>query len=337
VNAADFKVFCKMESSNGNISGMRDISAKQISLRTARAVAVVICSQQTLDLVKRDALPKGNLLDVARAAGFLAAKNTQHLIPHCHPVSIDGLQISYDYLEPGKPNEDISVKEAWGVIIYGEGKSIGRTGIEMETLTAVSVSALTIYDLLKPLADPEIEITSIKLLNKTGGKSDRKRFTQTQYKAAVLVCSDSTAAGTRQDQSGLIIQDMLKTHNVDIADYQIVPDDIATIQHQIQEWVAQDIPFIFTTGGTGLGPRDNTVEAVRSIIEKEADGITEAIRAHGQMRTPLAMMSRAVAGSINQTLIVTLPGSASGARESMEAILPAIFHARKMLKGGGHE
>jgi molybdenum cofactor biosynthesis protein MoaC len=336
VNPVDFEVFCRYFL-NRTVCHMRDISAKQISLRTARAVAVVICSEQTLDLVKTDALPKGNLLDVARAAGFLAAKNTQHLIPHCHPVSIDGLQISYDYLEPGKPNEDVSVKEAWGLIIYGEGKSIGRTGIEMEILTAVSVSALTIYDLLKPLADPQIEITSIKLLNKTGGKSDRSKFTQTAYKAAVLVCSDSTAAGTRQDRSGLIIQEMLTTHKVDIADYKIVPDNVETIQNQIRTWVSEDIAFIFTTGGTGLGPRDNTVEAVRAIIEKEADGITEAIRAHGQMRTPLAMMSRAVAGSMKQTLIVTLPGSSNGARESLEAILPAVFHARQMLKGGGHE
>ncbi len=320
-------------------SSMRDISAKQISLRTAKAVAVVLCSKATLDMIKRDALPKGNMLDVARAAGFLAAKNTQHLIPHCHPVSIDGLSITYDYLEPGKQNSDIShsLHEKYGVIIYGEGKSIGRTGIEMETLTAVSVSALTIYDLLKPLADPEMEITSIKLLKKTGGKSDRSRFTKQTYKAAVLVCSDSTAAGTREDQSGILIQDMLKTHNVTIAGYKIVPDEPAQIQQQIREWVAQDIAFIFTTGGTGLGPRDNTVEAVRSMLEKEADGITEAMRTHGQMRTPLAMMSRAVAGTVKQTLIVTLPGSANGARESLEAILPAVFHARNMLKGGGHE
>jgi molybdenum cofactor biosynthesis protein MoaC len=316
---------------------MRDISAKQISLRTARAVAVVICSQQTLDLVKRDALPKGNLLDVARAAGFLAAKNTQHLIPHCHPVSIDGLQITYDYLEPGRPNENVNVKEAWGVIVYGEGKSIGRTGIEMETLTAVSVSALTIYDLLKPLADPEIEITSIKLLKKTGGKSDRTKFSQTRHKAAILVSSDAAAAGNREDKSGQVIREMLTSHNIEIADHQIVPDETEAIQHHIRNWVSQDIPFIFTTGGTGLGPRDTTVEAVRAIIEKEANGITEAMRTHGQMRTPLAMMSRAVAGSVKETLIVTLPGSPSGVRESLDAILPAVFHARKMLKGGGHE
>ena len=316
---------------------MRDISAKQISLRTARAVAVVICSQQTLDLVKRDALPKGNLLDVARAAGFLAAKNTQLLIPHCHPVSIDGLQITYDYLEPGKLNQDVNVKEAWGVIVYGEGKSIGRTGIEMETLTAVSVSALTIYDLLKPLADPEIEITSIKLLKKTGGKSDRTKFSQTRQKAAILVCSDAAAAGNREDRSGQVIREMLTSHNIEIADHQIVPDEVEAIQQHIRSWVSQDIPFIFTTGGTGLGPRDTTVEAVRAIIEKEANGITEAMRTHGQMRTPLAMMSRAVAGSVKETLIVTLPGSPSGVRESLDAILPAVFHARKMLKGGGHE
>ena len=105
---------------------------------------------------------------------------------------------------------------------------------------------------------------------------------------------------------------------------------------KIKEWVEEDVAFVFTTGGTGLGPRDNTVAAVKEILERDADGITEAIRVYGQMRTPLAMMSRGVAGSIAQTLVVTLPGSSDGARESLEAILPAVFHARKMMKGGGH-
>jgi molybdenum cofactor synthesis domain-containing protein len=129
---------------------------------------------------------------------------------------------------------------------------------------------------------------------------------------------------------------MLNELNANITDYQIVRDDKETIQQKIKEWVKQDVQFIFTTGGTGLGPRDNTVEAVKEIIERDADGITEAMRMHGQMRTPMAMMSRAVAGSIGHTMIVTLPGSSDGARQSLEAILPAVFHARKMLKGGGH-
>lgn len=317
---------------------MRDISAKQISLRTARALAVVVCSKQTLELIKADALPKGNLLDVARAAGFLAAKQTQMLIPHCHPVSIDGMNITYEYVEPGKSADHMPhIGNRQGVAIYGEGRSIGRTGIEMETLTAVSIAALTIYDLLKPLADAELEITSVKLLHKTGGKSDRVKFTKTQHKAAVLVCSDGTASGHRDDRSGLLIQEMLKVHNIEITHYHILPDDTFAIRQQVEEWVQQKIPFIFTTGGTGLGPRDNTIEAIKPILEKEADGITEAIRVHGQMRTPLAMMSRAVAGTIGETLIVTLPGSPNGVRESLDAILPAVFHAYNMIQGGGHE
>jgi len=315
---------------------MRDISAKQISLRTARAVGAVLCSPATLDLVKTDKLPKGNLFDIAKAAGFLAAKNTHNLIPHCHPVSIDGLTISYAYLDENTiPEELKALAGQHGVVIYGEGKSIGRTGIEMEVLTAVSVAALTIYDLLKPLDDTEIEITSIKLLNKTGGKSDRKKYTQGSH-AAVLVCSDSTAAGQREDTSGVRIKEILAGFNVHTVDYQIVSDDVSIIRNKLQQWIDQDVPFIFTTGGTGFGPKDCTVEAARAVIEREAEGIAEAIRVHGQMRTPTAMLSRAVAGIARQSLIITLPGSTKGVQESLDAILPQVFHARTMIEGGGH-
>ena len=316
---------------------MRDISGKQITLRTAAGVGAVLCSKESIELIKNDKLPKGNLFDVARAAGFLAAKNTSNLIPHCHPVGIDGMKINFEIIDKEKHKDLLApeVLEKQGVIITGEAKSIGRTGIEIEVLTAISVSALVVYDLLKPV-DKILEITSIKLLEKRGGKSDRQKFFSTSPKCAVLVCSDSTAAGKREDKSGLIIQQMLKEVNAEIVDYKIVPDEPEIIKNQILKWVEDDIHFVFTTGGTGLGPRDNTVSAVRSILERDADGITEAMRAYGQMRTPVAMMSRAVAGSIKFTTIVTLPGSSDGAREGLEAIIPAVFHARKMLKGGGH-
>jgi molybdenum cofactor synthesis domain-containing protein len=184
--------------------------------------------------------------------------------------------------------------------------------------------------------DKELEIGHIRLLEKKGGKSDRERYFATPPSCAVLVCSDSTAEGKREDKSGKIIQEMLGLVNAQVKYYDVVPDEKLRIQEKIQQWVAEDIQFIFTTGGTGLGPRDNTVSAVREILDRDADGIVEAMRVYGQMRTPMAMMSRAVAGSIAQTLIVTLPGSSDGARESLEAILPAVFHARKMMKGGGH-
>jgi molybdenum cofactor synthesis domain-containing protein len=189
--------------------------------------------------------------------------------------------------------------------------------------------------MLKPV-DSRMEIGHIRLLEKKGGKSDREKYFANSPTCAVLVCSDSTAAGKREDKSGRLIKEMLGAAKAEVKYYAVVPDDKELIRQQIQAWVAEDIQYVFTTGGTGLGPRDNTVDAVKGILQRDADGITEAMRAYGQMRTPLAMMSRAIAGSVAQTLIVTLPGSSDGARESLEAILPALFHARKMMKGGGH-
>jgi molybdenum cofactor biosynthesis protein MoaC len=316
---------------------MRDITHKSITLRTASAVGILFCSAETNVLIRQDKLPKGNLFDVARAAGFLGAKQTPQLLPHCHPVTIDGMDIQFEFLDQVL-HADLFGEEVVrrsGIVIRGEARSIGRTGIEMEVLVAVSVAALEIYDMLKPV-DRQLEIGHIRLLEKRGGKSDRERYWATPPTCAVLVCSDSTAAGTREDKSGRVVVGMLEAVHAQVRHYIVVPDEKTRIQQQIREWVGEDIHFIFTTGGTGLGPHDHTVSAVKEILERDADGIAEAMRVYGQMRTPMAMMSRSVAGSIGKTLIVTLPGSSDGARESLEAILPAVFHARKMMEGGGH-
>jgi len=268
---------------------MRDITHKQISLRTASASGMVYCTKETLQLISENKIPKGNIFEFARSAAFFAAKKTDDLLPHCHPVTIDGMEMNFEIID--------NAKDVFGVLITADAKSIGRTGIEMETLTAVSIAALTIYDMLKPV-DKKLEIGAIKLLDKKGGKSDKQKYFSTPPTCAVLVCSDSTASGKREDNSGKKIIEMLKEYNVEQIEYKIVPDEKTVIQQQIKEWVTKDIHFIFTTGGTGLGPRDNTVSAVKELLERDADGITEAIRNFGQMRTPLAMMSRAVAGSI---------------------------------------
>jgi cyclic pyranopterin monophosphate synthase len=199
----------------------------------------------------------------------------------------------------------------------------------------VSVAALELYDMLKPV-DKSLEIGHIRLLEKRGGKSDRERYVTPETSCAVLVCSDSAYAGQREDKSGRLAREMLQAVNARVDHYAVVPDEKAAIQQQVRQWVGEDIHFIFTTGGTGLGPRDNTVSAVQELLDRDAPGIVEAMRAYGQQRTPLAMMSQAVAGVIGQTLIITLPGSSNGVSQSLEAILPAVFHARNMLKGGGH-
>ena len=151
---------------------MRDITHKAITLRTAKAIGVLFCSAETLKLIREDRLPKGNLFDVARAAGFLGAKATPQLLPHCHPVAIDGMKMEFEFVDPSLHLELLGAADAGrsGIVITGEARSIGRTGIEMEILTAVSVAALEIYDMLKPV-DKQLEIGRIRLLEKKGGKS----------------------------------------------------------------------------------------------------------------------------------------------------------------------
>ncbi|HLP18544.1 MAG TPA: bifunctional molybdenum cofactor biosynthesis protein MoaC/MoaB [Bacteroidota bacterium] len=315
---------------------MRDITAKQTTLRTASAQAVVYCTDETLTRLKEKTIPKGDAFEFARAAGYFGAKNTSHLIPHCHPIGIDSLEFEFDILTEENTTRYIPDAPAYrpGVVITGTAKCIGRTGIEIEAITGVTVAALTMYDILKPI-DTHLELSHIRVLKKTGGKSDHRHSFE-GVTCAVLVCSDSAFEGKKTDTSGEVMRRKLLDVGADVVDYTIVPDAKPHIQRQIRMWVEEDIQFIFTTGGTGLGPRDVTVESVSELLEKEALGIVEAMRSYGQMRTPLAMMSRAVAGSVGATTIITLPGSPRGVAECLDAILPFVFHTRAMLEGGGH-
>jgi molybdenum cofactor biosynthesis protein MoaC len=301
---------------------MIDITHKKSTLRSATAKGRVLCSPESIRRIRAADLPKGDLFNVARAAGLLAAKSTANLIPHCHPVLIEGLDIEF-------------ITDDSGIEITVTGRSTGKTGIEMEALTACSIAALTLYDLLKPI-DKGLEISSIRLMEKRGGKSDTNRDLFANLTAAILVCSDSASEGGRVDGSGAAIREYMEQYGVAIIDFRIVPDSIPLIQSAIREWVDRDAAFIFTSGGTGFGPRDVTIEALRPLLEREAPGISEAIRSYGMQRTQRAMLSRAVSGSIRKTTVVTLPGSERGVREGLEAILPALFHSRGMLEGEGH-
>ncbi len=206
----------------------------------------------------------------------------------------------------------------------------------MEALTAVSVVALTVYDMLKPL-DDELAIEKIILLEKKGGKSDFQNQFPEPLKAGVLVISDSTFKGERKDKSGHIIKNRLKEHPIDLAEFKILPDDKEFISKEIARLSdEEELDLIFTTGGTGLGPKDVTPEATFDVTEKIVTGITEALRSFGQKRTPYAMLSRNVAGVRGKTLIINLPGSSRGVEESMNVLFPGILHGLKMIWGGGH-
>ena len=155
-----------------------------------------------------------------------------------------------------------------------------------------------------------------------------------KFLAGVLTVSDKGSRGEREDTSGAAIREMLSTLDVTVERYEVIPDDRASIAQRLIAWADDDgLDLIVTTGGTGLGPRDVTPEATREAIDYEAPGLAEAMRLEGLKHTPMAMLSRAAAGVRGRTLIVNLPGSPRGVRESLSVLLPVLPHALETLRG----
>ncbi|HEX8072227.1 MAG TPA: MogA/MoaB family molybdenum cofactor biosynthesis protein [Pyrinomonadaceae bacterium] len=152
--------------------------------------------------------------------------------------------------------------------------------------------------------------------------------------AVVLTVSDACAAGTREDASGAALVELLTETGAEIVAREILSDDLEPLTESLRAYAARaDVNLIVTTGGTGLAPRDNTPEATHAVIEREAPGLAEAMRAETLRQTPNAMLSRAVCGVRAGTLIVNLPGSPKAVRECFAVIRPVLAHALALLAG----
>ncbi|WP_159022858.1 bifunctional molybdenum cofactor biosynthesis protein MoaC/MoaB [Formosa sp. L2A11] len=301
---------------------MVDITHKIKTLRTATATAIVKVSKpETIEALQKNLVPKGNVFEMAKTAGLFAVKNTHTVIPDCHPLPIEFTSVAYTI-------------EGLDIHIIFNVKTIYKTGVEVEAMHGASVVALTMYDMLKPI-DKHIEINTIKLVEKKGGKSSFKNKQISTLNASVIVCSDSISGGKKEDFAGKAIIEKLEANDVAIQNYDIIPDEIELIRSKAIA-LSETNNLIIFTGGTGLSYRDVTPEALEPILERRIPGIEEAIRSYGQDRMPYAMLSRSVAGTLGNCLILALPGSTNGAKESMDAVFPHVLHIFKILRGQQH-
>jgi cyclic pyranopterin phosphate synthase len=301
---------------------MVDITHKKNTLRIATAEALVTVSKEaTIKAIETNSVPKGNVFEMSRAAGLLGVKKTPELLPDCHPLPIEfaGFEFQINGLE---------------IKITCTLKTIYKTGVEVEAMHGASIVALNMYDMLKPL-DKGVEISSIRLVSKKGGKSDRHQVKAT-ITSAVTVCSDTIAKGEKEDQAGKEVVSHLKNWNIGIKEFKIIADEPNQIKTQLEKHVELQTSLILFVGGTGLSPRDQTPETLLPYLEKRIPGMEEAIRKYGQDRTAYAALSRSVVGMIGSSLVMALPGSTKGAVESLQAVFPEGLHLFDIIKGAPH-
>ncbi|MBK5270735.1 MAG: bifunctional molybdenum cofactor biosynthesis protein MoaC/MoaB, partial [Bacteroidia bacterium] len=215
---------------------MVDITHKSNSLRQAIAKAMLTVSKpETIEAIKNKTVPKGDVFEFSRAAGLLAIKKTSDVIPDCHPLPVEFASIKHEI-------------DGLNIIITVEVHTIYKTGVEVEAMHGAAITALTMYDMLKPL-DKALEISTIRLESKKGGKTDFRNEVSDNLRCAVIICSDSVAAGSSKDLTGEAIINKLEKYHFSTS-LEVIPDDFTTIQTKAKQLSEEGCHLVLFAGGT---------------------------------------------------------------------------------------
>ena len=315
---------------------MVDVGAKPATARRAVARGSLRMSGRAFARLKAGTLPKGDPFPLAQAAGLAAAKRASEAIPLCHPLPLDQVRV---WLET-----DAALPGAHALC---EARATAKTGVEMEALSGVSGALLSLWDCVKAV-DPALEMSRIHLVVKEGGKSGvwtnpasrpapvrSAKPARLWGRAAVVTVSDRCSRGKAADLSGPAAAAGLRAMGLRTGKPLVVPDEREEIERAIRRRAAS-ADVVLLTGGTGLGPRDVTPEAVAAVCDRLIPGIGEALRAAGAGSTPLAVLSRSVAGQLGRSIVVALPGSRGGVADGLAVLEALLPHAVHVARGGDH-
>lgn len=321
---------------------MADVRDKRITRRRAVAVGELLAGPVAYPMIVERRLPKGDALVMAEIAGLQGAKMASALMPLCHPLPLELVRV---HCAP--------VPERQAVRVWCECASEARTGVEMEALAGVNAALLTLYDLSKPV-EPALQISGIRLLFKEGGKrglwqhplgmdeSEIARYKPRAPKglegirSAVLTLSDRASDGGYEDQSGPTLVQGLQGMGADVVSSDVLADGIEPLVSRLRALAASGVQVCLCTGGTGLGPRDLTPEALQSLGGRRVEGLAQMLRALSAQHTPMAWLSRAEVVQIDAMLVFALPGSPRAAAQCLDMLAPLLGHAVAMVQGEGH-
>lgn len=320
---------------------MADIRNKRPTRRRAVAVGEFYAGTELLARIMQRQLPKGDALMMAEMAGLQGVKLASALMPLCHPLSIERVRLRL-----------LPVEARGAVRVYCEVATEARTGVEMEALAGVNAALLTLYDLSKPV-QPALSFGNVRLLFKEGGKSglwlhpDGMSDEETGHyrpqssprlddvRAAVVTLSDRASAGSYEDRSGPLLVEGLQALGAHVQS-NILPDGVEPLLGHLRALAEDGVDLIVCTGGTGLGPRDETPEALRALGGREVPGLAELCRSEGRHHTALSWLSRMTAVQVGNSLIVALPGSPRAVSQNFAILTPILAHALAMIAGKDH-